>query len=60
MKKRRLTEKRLETKLATILDRWAEVKTFREAGVLTNNRGLVVAFPKGQTFQVTIVESTRY
>ena len=59
MKKRRITEKRLETKLATLLERWAEVTTFRDAGVLTNNRGLVVAFPNGQEFQITIVESTR-
>ena len=59
MKKRRITEKRLETKLATILDRWAEVKTFREAGVLTSNRGLVLTFPQGTEFQITIVESSR-
>ncbi len=59
MKKRRITEKRLETKLATILERWAHVSTFREAGVLTGNRGLVVDFPHGQQFQITIVESTR-
>ncbi len=60
MKKRRITEKRLETKLAQILERWAEVQTFRQAGVLTDNRGLVVSFPHGQQFQITIVESTRY
>jgi len=59
MKKRRITEKRLEMKLATLLERWAEVTTFREAGVMTNNRGLVVAFPNGQEFQITIVESSR-
>jgi hypothetical protein len=59
MKKRRITEKRLETRLAALLERWAEVTTFRDAGVLTNNRGLVVAFPNGQEFQITIVESTR-
>jgi hypothetical protein len=59
MKKRCITEKRLETKLATILDRWAEVTTFRTAGVLTSNRGLVVKFPNGQEFQITIVESSR-
>jgi hypothetical protein len=60
MKKRRITEKRLETKLAQRLERWAEVQTFREAGVLTNNRGLVLSFPNGQQFQITIVDSTRY
>jgi hypothetical protein len=59
MKKRRITEKRLESKLAALLERWAEVTTFRDAGVLTDNRGLVVAFPNGQEFQLTIVESTR-
>ena len=59
MKKRRITEKRLETKLAVLLERWAEVTTFRDAGVLTDNRGLVLAFPNGQEFQITIVESTR-
>ncbi len=59
MKKQRITEKRLETKLAALLERWAEVTTFRDAGVLTDNRGLVVAFPNGQEFQITIVESTR-
>ncbi len=59
MKERRITEKRLETKLAALLERWAEVTTFRDAGVLTNNRGLVIAFPNGQEFQITIVESSR-
>ena len=59
MKKRRITEKRLEAKLAEILERWAEVQTFREAGVLTNNHGLVLSFPNGQQFQITIVDSTR-
>jgi hypothetical protein len=59
-KKRRITEKRLETKLATLLDRWAEVQTFRDAGVLTQNRGLVLSLPNGQQFQLTIVESTRF
>jgi len=59
MKKRRITEKRLETKLATILERWAEVQTFRQVGLLTGNRGLVAMFPNGQTFQITIVESAR-
>jgi hypothetical protein len=59
MKKRRITEKRLETKLAMRLERWAEVQTFRDAGVLTRNRGLVLSFPNGQRFQLTIVESSR-
>jgi hypothetical protein len=59
MPKRHITEKRLETKLAVLLQRWAEVATFRDAGVLTNNKGLVLSFPNGQEFQLTIVESTR-
>jgi hypothetical protein len=59
MPKRRITEKRLETKLAALLERWAEVTTFHDAGVLTDNRGLVAEFPNGQSFQITIVESTR-
>jgi hypothetical protein len=58
--KKRITEKRLETKLAELLERWAEVATFRDVGVLAGNRGLVVAFPNGQEFQITIVESTRH
>ena len=65
MKKRRMSEKRFETKLAELLQRRLEntggaVTTFKEAGVLTNNRGLVVSLPNRQTFQITIVESTRY
>lgn len=65
MKKQRMSEKRFETKLARLLERRLEpiggnVTTFRDAGVLTNNRGLVVSLPGHQSFQVTIVESTRY
>jgi hypothetical protein len=65
MKKRRMSEKRFEAKLARLLERRLDsaggsVTTFRETGVLTNNRGLVVTLPAGQEFQLTIVESTRY
>lgn len=65
MKKRRLSERRFETKLARLIERRIEraggsVTTFRDAGVLTMNRGLVVHLPSGQEFQLTIVESTRY
>jgi hypothetical protein len=65
MKKRRMSEKQFETKLARLLERrlentGCEVTTFREAGVLTNNRGLVVSLPNRQTFQITVVDSTRY
>jgi hypothetical protein len=59
MKKRRITEKRLETKLAALLERWAEVTTFRDARILTGNRGLVATFPNGRQFEITIVESSR-
>ena len=63
-KKRRITEKRLETKLANLLERrlrriGGSVNTFHEAGVLTMNRGLVISLPNGQEFQVSIIESTR-
>jgi len=63
MKKRRLSEKGFETKLARLLERRLEpvgghVTTFQDAGVLTMNRGLVVSLPGGQQFQLTIVDST--
>ena len=35
----------------------ARVQTFEEAGLLTNNRGVVVHTADGSTFQVTIVKS---
>lgn len=65
MKKRRLSERRFETKLARLIERRIQraggsVTTFRDAGVLTMNRGLVVHLPNGQESQLTIVESTRY
>ncbi len=64
MKRRRLSEKRFETKLARLIERRIEraggrVTTFRDAGVLTMNRGVVVHLPNGQEFQLTIVESSR-
>ena len=63
MKKRRMSEKRFETKLARLLERRLDpvgggVTTFRQAGVLTNNRGLVVTLPNNQEFQLTIVPPT--
>ena len=63
-KPRRISEKAFETKLARLLERRLEaqggsVSTFSEAGVMTNNKGLVVELPGGQEFQLTIVESTR-
>lgn len=64
MKKRRMSEKQFEKKLARLLERRLEnvggsVTTFERACVLTNNRGLVVSLPGGQKMQLTIVESTR-
>ena len=35
----------------------ADVVTFRDAGVLTNERGLVLKLADGSEFQVTIVQS---
>ena len=35
----------------------ARVQTFEEAGLLTNNRGVVVRMRDGMEFQVTIVKS---
>ncbi|SHG13598.1 hypothetical protein SAMN05443575_1472 [Jatrophihabitans endophyticus] len=37
----------------------ATVSTFREAGVLTYNHGVVLSFSTGGEFQVTIVRSAR-
>ena len=64
MKKQRMSEKRFETKLARLLEQRLEktgggVTTFEEADVLTMNRGLVVSLPNHQSFQLTIVESSR-
>jgi hypothetical protein len=63
-KRKRISERQFETKLARLLervldDRGGRVGTFEEHGVLTMNRGLVVELPNGQEFQLTIVESTR-
>ena len=33
------------------------VQTFEEAGLLTNNRGLVVRTSDGREFEITIVQS---
>lgn len=34
-----------------------EVTTFHNAGLLTNDRGVVVRMPDGREFQITIVKS---
>ncbi len=36
---------------------FAEVQSFAEAGVLTNNEGFVVRMEDGSEFQVTVVQS---
>ena len=70
MKRKRMSERRLEKKLERLLERVMDnsrghdhsidrIETFRERGVLTSNRGLVVTLGNGQEFQLTIVESTR-
>jgi len=64
-KRRRLNARRLERKLVDLFDGvfskrsggWAE--TFEQAGVLTDNRGIVLYVGNGQEFQLTIVDSTR-
>ena len=33
------------------------VRTFDEAGIMTNNKGLVVRLASGEEFQITIVQS---
>jgi hypothetical protein len=35
----------------------ADARSFEEAGVLTSNDGLVVRFPDGAEFQLTVVRS---
>ena len=37
--------------------RGCTVRTFSEAGILTYNKGVVVAMPDGREFQLTIVQS---
>jgi len=64
-----MNDERFETLLATMLEEHAdldendddvvvaEVVTFRDAGVLTYDRGLVVRMVDGSEFQLTIVRS---
>lgn len=37
----------------------SSVRSFREAGVMTNNNGLVVRLANGEEFQITVVQSRR-
>ena len=62
--KKRISERKFETRLARLLTRVLEnagghVGTFQDHGVLTENRGLVIELPNGQEFQLTIVDSAR-
>jgi hypothetical protein len=62
---KRISERGFEAKLQRLLERVLDqrgghVGTFKDNGVLTMNRGLVVSLANGQEFQLTIVESTRY
>jgi hypothetical protein len=64
-KAKRISERGFESKLQRLLERvlderGGQVGTFKDHGVLTMNRGLVVSLANGQEFQLTIVESTRY
>jgi hypothetical protein len=56
-------ERRMERRLRAMLERKTQVvrsvSTFEEAGVLTNNRGLVVKLADGTRFQITVVEDRR-
>ena len=61
-----MSRKTLEAILAELLEehgwddvdnRIIDVRTFRDAGVLTNDPGLVVSFDDGRGYQVTIVQS---
>lgn len=56
------TERRMETRLRRMFEaktHVTRVSTFEEAGVLTNNRGLVVKLADGTKFQITVVEDRR-
>ena len=55
------TEVGLETTLQSLLETLTEqgVATFRDAGILTHNRGLVLTLANGAEFQLTIVQSSR-
>lgn len=61
-KKWKMTERRFEAGLMNVLARCSKVsrtETFANAGILTNNKGLVVRMADGTKFQLTIVEDRR-
>ena len=45
-------EYRIETGLAD-----AKFRTFEEAGIMTNNKGIVIRYANGSEYQLTIVKS---
>lgn len=52
------TENELQDLLADLLcEDASHVSTFTDAGIMTNNKGVVVTFESGAEFQVTIVQS---
>ena len=62
-KGKRISEREFEAKLARLLDRalakcGGRAGTFKEHGMLADDRGLVVELPNGQEFELTIVETT--
>lgn len=61
--KKRRSEKWLETRLLNLLDRvlmnkGGRVNTFEEVGMMTRDKGLVIHLNNGQTFDLTIQESS--
>ena len=60
--KSRWTERKMERRLARVFqnqDAVTRVSTFKEAMVMTRDRGLVVRMKDGTAFQITIVEDSR-
>lgn len=47
----------LEAGNIELLDGAANIRTFEEVGMLTNNEGLVVKLPDGTEYQITIIQS---
>ncbi len=63
--KEKFTEKSIEEMLKDACTEWElnfmphvkDVCTFEEAGILTNNNGVVIEMVDGTEFQITIVQS---
>lgn len=57
-----MTESQLESRLSDILletEDCFDAQTFKETGVFTMNKGLVLRMKDGSEFQITIVRSAR-